>query len=44
MGLWMCHMFRAEDWARRLGEESMQRVGGVLDALHGEGSRQEAGV
>lgn len=33
MGLWMCHFFRTEEWAGRLGEESMRRVPGVLRAV-----------
>lgn len=26
MGLWMCHFFKTEEWARRLGEESIRKV------------------
>lgn len=33
MGLWMCHFFRGEEWARRLGEESVRRVPAVVRAV-----------
>ncbi|KAK1769170.1 hypothetical protein QBC33DRAFT_532485 [Phialemonium atrogriseum] len=30
MGLWMCHFFRGEDWAARLGADSLARAAAVL--------------
>ncbi|KAB5570116.1 hypothetical protein GE09DRAFT_696531 [Coniochaeta sp. 2T2.1] len=33
MGLWMAHWFREEGWAKRLGEESMRCVPGVLGSV-----------
>jgi hypothetical protein len=30
MGLWMCHFFKGEEWARKLGEDSLAMVPMVL--------------
>lgn len=35
MGLWMCHFFRDEDWARTLGSESLEIARAVLDDKKG---------
>ncbi|OIW33826.1 hypothetical protein CONLIGDRAFT_568514 [Coniochaeta ligniaria NRRL 30616] len=40
MGLWMAHFFRGEEWARRLGEESLGRVPGVLRAAMARGAER----
>ncbi|KAH8910048.1 hypothetical protein BR93DRAFT_449581 [Coniochaeta sp. PMI_546] len=40
MGLWMCHFFRGEDWAVRLGEESLRRVPAVLKGVMARGAER----
>jgi len=30
MGLWMCHLFKGEEWARRLGDEGVRKAGSML--------------
>ncbi|KAK3368186.1 hypothetical protein B0H63DRAFT_514862 [Podospora didyma] len=35
MGLWMCHFFRDEDWARFLGSQSLEVARIILDDKHG---------
>lgn len=35
MGLWMCHFFRDEDWARELGRQSLAVARTVLDSEQG---------
>ncbi|KAL2140582.1 hypothetical protein VTI28DRAFT_3592 [Corynascus sepedonium] len=35
MGLWMCHFFKEEDWAARLGRDSLEMAKVILDAKKG---------
>ncbi|KAL2156513.1 hypothetical protein VTH82DRAFT_1258 [Thermothelomyces myriococcoides] len=35
MGLWMCHFFKEEEWAMRLGNESLEVARAVLDTKKG---------
>ncbi|AEO58096.1 hypothetical protein MYCTH_2060364 [Thermothelomyces thermophilus ATCC 42464] len=35
MGLWMCHFYKEEDWATRLGKESLEMARIILDAKKG---------
>ncbi|GAB1320125.1 hypothetical protein MFIFM68171_10335 [Madurella fahalii] len=35
MGLWMCHFFRDEDWAVRLGSQSLEMAHTMLDGKRG---------
>ncbi|KAK3996008.1 hypothetical protein QBC44DRAFT_232754 [Cladorrhinum sp. PSN332] len=35
MGLWICHFFRDEDWARTLGSQSLEVARSVLRHEHG---------
>ncbi|KAL2164087.1 hypothetical protein VTH06DRAFT_3301 [Thermothelomyces fergusii] len=35
MGLWMCHFFEEEEWAVRLGNESLEMARAMLDARTG---------
>lgn len=30
MGLWMCHLFKDEEWAKRLGDEGVRKAGSML--------------
>ncbi|KAL2137337.1 hypothetical protein VTI74DRAFT_3277 [Chaetomium olivicolor] len=39
MGLWMCHFFKDEDWARTLGSQSLEMAMAVLDEKRGLMSR-----
>lgn len=39
MGLWICHFFRDEDWARTLGSQSLEVGKILLDGKRGVASR-----
>ncbi|KAK3295524.1 PrpF protein-domain-containing protein [Chaetomium fimeti] len=39
MGLWMCHFFRQEEWAVRLGSQSLEVARAILDKNKGLMSR-----
>jgi hypothetical protein len=42
MGMWVCHFFRDEDWARVLGAQSLEVARVILDDKHGMMARESA--